>query len=148
MPKPHTLSLARRQAPSRRRLLGLSAALGLASVVAGPAFSLASGFSAYSKAAFDQALKGGKPVLVHVHAGWCPICVKQEAVFNELSKTPEFGKLAAFVVDFDREVEFRKTYGVNNQSLVLVFKGGKEVARSGGVTDRDKLAALVADAAK
>lgn len=132
---------------TRRMVLGASIALATAAVAV-PAFSLANGFSAYSKAAFDQALKSGKPVLVHVHAGWCPVCVKQEAVFNDLSKTPEFAKLTAFVVDFDRHVDFKKEYGVNNQSVVLVFKGGKEVARSGGVTDKDKLAALVADAAK
>jgi len=141
MPKSHALSL------TRRMVLGASIALGIAATAV-PAFSLASGFTPYTKAAFDAALKGSKPVLVHVHAEWCPVCKKQEAVFNDLSKTPQFGKLAAFVVDFDMETEFRKTYGVNNQSVVLVFKGGKEVARSGGVTDKDKLAALVADAAK
>lgn len=141
MPKLHALPLTRRLVLCGTVLLGMVAA-------AVPAVSLASGFTPYKKATFEQALKSGRPVLVHVHAGWCPVCVKQEAVFNDLAKTPEFAKLTAIVVDFDREVEFRKTYSVNNQSVVLVFKGGKEVARSGGVTDKDKLAALVADAAK
>ena len=132
---------------ARRSLLGAIATLGVAAIAA-PAFSLASGFTPYAKTTFDAALKGSRPVLVHVHASWCSVCAKQETVFNELSKTPEFGKLSAFVVDFDKETEFRKTYGVNNQSIVLVFKGGKEVARSGGVTDKAKLAALVVEAAK
>lgn len=141
MPKSHALS------PTRRLVLGGAVMLGMAAAIA-PALSLANGFKPYTKATFDQALKSGKPVLVHVHAGWCPVCVKQETVFNELSNTPAFGKLTAFVVDFDRHVDFKKEYGINNQSVVLVFKGGKEVARSGGVTDKDKLAALVVDAAK
>ena len=130
---------------ARRTLLGAIATLGVAAVVA-PALSLASGFTPYTKGAFDTALKGSKPVLVHVHASWCPVCVKQEAVFNELSKTPEFGKLSAFVVDFDKEVEFKKANNIGNQSLILVFKGGKEVARSGGVTDKDRIATFIGGA--
>lgn len=132
---------------TRRRALAASLVLAAAAVAA-PSFALAPGFTAYSKGAFDTALKGSKPVLVHVHAEWCPVCKKQEVVFNELSKTPAFGKLAAFTVDFDKDAEFKKAHNVANQSVILVFKGGKEVARSGGVTDKDKIAALVADAAK
>ena len=139
MTNTYVVKLSRRAA-----LLGL-AVLGAS---AGTALALVSGFTAYSKGAFDAALKGPKPVLVHVHADWCPVCVKQEKVFNELSKTPEFGKLAAFKVDFDRDPDFRKAYGVNNQSIILVFRGGKEVARSGGVTDRTKIAEFVAAAVK
>ncbi|HRE21034.1 MAG TPA: thioredoxin family protein [Rhabdaerophilum sp.] len=133
--------------PTRRVVLGAVTALAFAGIAA-PALSLASGFTTYTKPAFDAALKGSKPVLVHVHAEWCPVCKKQEAVFNELSGSADFKKLAAFVVDFDKEADFKKAHGVNNQSVILVFKGGKEVARSGGVTDKAKIAELVAGAAK
>lgn len=132
---------------SRRAMLGAATVVAFAGLAV-PALSLASGFTPYTKAAFDAALKGPKPVLVHVHAEWCPVCKKQEAVFNELSGSAEFKKLAAFVVDFDMETEFKKAHGVNNQSVLLVFKGGKEVARSGGVTDKAKIAEFVAAAAK
>lgn len=131
---------------SRRAMLGaatIAAFVGLAV----PAFSLASGFTPYTKAAFDAALKGPKPVLVHVHADWCPVCKKQEAVFNELSGSAEFKKLAAFVVDFDMETEFKKAHGINNQSIILVFRNGKEVARLGGATDKDRIQSFVLAAA-
>jgi thioredoxin 1 len=127
---------------TRRAVLGSAIALGITALAA-PALSLVSGFAPYSKAAFDAALKGPKPVIVHVHAEWCPVCKKQETVFNELSKTPEFGKLAAFVVDFDKEAEFKKMNNIGSQSIILVFKGGKEVARSGGVTDKDRIATFI-----
>ena len=136
MTKPANTSLA------RRAVLGVAIAFGFAAIAA-PALSLASGFSPYSKAAFDAALKDSKPVLVHVHAEWCPVCKKQETVLGELSKTPEFSKLSAFVVDFDKETDFKKANNVGNQSLLLVFKGGKEVARSGGVTDKERIATFV-----
>ncbi|MCZ8186690.1 MAG: thioredoxin family protein [Beijerinckiaceae bacterium] len=133
---------------SRRHML--AAGLAASALVAAPALAvtLATGFSAYKKETFDAALKGTKPVLVHVHADWCPTCKRQQVVFNELAKTPEFGKLVAFTVDFDMDGEFKATHNVRNQSVILVFKGGKEVARSGGVTDKAQIAALVAEAAK
>lgn len=133
--------------PVRRTLLAAAAALAVAGL-AGPAFGLAAGFAPYTKPAFDAALKGSKPVLVHVHASWCPVCKKQEVVFNDLSGSAEFKKLAAFVVDFDKEAEFKKAHNISNQSIILVFKGGREVARSGGETDRTRIAALVAEAAR
>jgi thioredoxin 1 len=128
----------------------LRAALALGAFAAGPAIAvtLATGFTAYAKPAFEAALKGNKPVLVHVHADWCPTCKRQQIVFNELAKTPEFGKLTAFTVDFDMDGEFKAAYNVRNQSVILVFKGGKEVARSGGVTDKAQIAAMIAEAAK
>lgn len=132
---------------SRRLVLGAAAVLGGAAF-AGSALALATGFAPYKKAAFDAALKGTKPVLVHVHAGWCPVCTKQELVFNELSGTADFKKLTAFTADFDKETDFKKAHGVNNQSVLLVFRGGKEVARSGGVTDKTKIAEFIAAAVK
>jgi thioredoxin 1 len=132
---------------SRRAALGAIAGIGVLAAAA-PAFSLAPGFAPYTKEAFQAALKQNKPVLVHVHAEWCPVCKKQEIVFNEISKSPEFNRLTAFTVDFDMETEFKKANNINNQSIVLVFRGGKEVARSGGETDKAKLAAFVAQAVK
>jgi thioredoxin 1 len=137
---------------TRRTVLGAAATFAMAGLafasLGTPALAGATGFAPYTKPAFEAALKSAKPVLVHVHADWCPVCKKQELVFNELSGSSDFRKLAAFVVDFDMETEFKKAHGVNNQSVILVFKGGKEVARSGGVTDKAKIAALIADAAK
>ncbi|MCZ8375940.1 MAG: thioredoxin family protein [Beijerinckiaceae bacterium] len=133
---------------SRRQMLVVG--LAASACVAAPALAvtLATGFSAYTKETFDAALKGSKPVLVHVHADWCPTCKRQQVVFNELAKTPEFGKLVAFTVDFDMDGEFKSAHKVRNQSVILVFKGGKEVARSGGVTDKAQIAAIIAEAAK
>ncbi|MFY8114900.1 MAG: thioredoxin family protein [Rhabdaerophilum sp.] len=133
---------------SRRQML--AAGLAASALAASPvlAATLATGFLEYKKPAFEAALKGAKPVLVHVHADWCPTCKRQQVVFNELAKTPEFGKLVAFTVDFDMDAEFKSAYNIRNQSVILVFKGGKEVARSGGVTDKMQIAALIAEAAK
>ena len=134
--------------PSRRALLAGFGAFGVALAGVSPLRALASGFATYSKDSFEAALKGPKPVIVHVHASWCPVCVKQENVFNELSGSAEFKKLSAFVVDFDKDADFKKAYAITNQSVVLVFKGGKEVARSNGETNKERMAALLVAAAQ
>lgn len=112
-----------------------------ASLAAGAA--MAPGFSDYSKEKFEAALKGDKPVLVHVHADWCPVCVRQERAFNELSGSADYKKLAGIKVSFDMDTDFRKTYNVNNQSVIIIFKGGKEAGRIGGVTDTAKIAEFI-----
>lgn len=132
---------------SRRTVLaisGLALTAGLFSAVA----ALPPGFGDYTKEKFDAALKGPKPVLVHVHADWCPVCVRQERAFKELSESADFKKFTAIQVNFDMDTEFRKAHNVNNQSVILVFKGGKEAGRVGGVTETAKIAEFLAKSAK
>lgn len=131
---------------SRRALLavsGLALTAGLFTATA----ALPPGFGDYKKETFDAALKGAKPILVHVHADWCPVCVRQERAFNELSQSADFKKFTAIQVNFDMDLDFRKAHNVNNQSMILVFKGGKETARIGGVTETAKIAEFLAKAA-
>lgn len=128
---------------SRRTLMafaGLALSAGVFTAVA----ALPPGFTDYSKEKFDAALKGSKPVLVHVHADWCPVCVRQERAFKELSGSEDFKRFNAVQVNFDMDLDFRKAYGVNNQSVILIFKGGKEAGRIGGVTDTAKIAEFLA----
>ena len=47
-----------------------------------------------------------------------------------------------FLADFDTEVALKKQLGVTQQSTFVVFKGGKEVGRSTGQTQKDVIAEL------
>jgi hypothetical protein len=51
-----------------------------------------------------------------------------------------------FVADFDKEKDLKKALRVSQQSTFVVFKGGKEVARSTGQTRKAELAAAFAKA--
>ena len=133
---------------NRRTLVGAFGAIAVLAGAAFPAAALAPGFVAYKPEVLEQAIKSGKPVLIHVHADWCPTCKKQEAAFNELNGNADFKKFALINVNFDMDTDFRKAYGVNNQSILIVIKGGKEVARVGGVTDKTKIAEFLAAAVK
>lgn len=103
-------------------------------------------FSPYDPAKFEALMAAGKPVVVHVHADWCPTCRRQLPLLDEILSRPSFGSVAAVRVDFDRDTAFRRAHRVNAQSTVIVFKGGKEVARSVGETTMAALQAVVGKA--
>jgi thioredoxin 1 len=98
---------------------------------------------AFDQAAFDALQQQGKPILVMIHADWCPTCKAQEPIIGELLKTPELQSIVALRVDFDKQKTVVKAFKVQYQSTLIVFKGGKEVGRSTGDTRKDRIAALL-----
>ncbi|MEO9191013.1 MAG: thioredoxin domain-containing protein [Acetobacteraceae bacterium] len=97
----------------------------------------------FNQAQFDAARNSGKPVAVVFHADWCPTCRAQAPVLKQLLQTPQFQPLTLYVADFDTEKALKKSLAVTQQSTIVVFKGGKEIARSTGDTQQDSLAALL-----
>jgi len=97
----------------------------------------------FAQAQFDASLASGKPVAVVFHADWCPTCRAQAPVLKTLTQTPELKPLTLYVANFDTEKMLKKSLGVTQQSTIVVFKGGKEVARSTGDTQAASLAALL-----
>jgi thioredoxin 1 len=97
----------------------------------------------FDQAQFDAARTSGKPVAVVFHADWCPICRAQAPVLKSLTQTPELKTLTVYIANFDTEKALKKSLGVTQQSTIVVFKGGKEIARSTGDTQQESLAALL-----
>lgn len=116
---------------NRRTLLASTLSLGL---IAGTQFALAADFKPYDPQVFDKSVASG-PVVVHIYADWCPVCKAQQPTLVSLSKDPKLAKVQFFTVNFDKDKAFLRSNKVANQSVILVFKGGKEVARLSGTTD-------------
>ncbi|EIC28557.1 MULTISPECIES: thioredoxin family protein [Methylomicrobium] len=95
---------------------------------------------AFTQTAFDRLQQQGAPILVWIHADWCPTCRAQEPVLKELLEQEEFKPIRALRVDFDRQKEIVKAFKVLKQSTLIVFKGGKEVDRNLGVTREQDIA--------
>ena len=104
----------------------------------------AGSFQPYKKADFDKLVASGQPVLVHVHADWCPTCKRQLTVLAPMLNDPANAKVTAITVDFDKEAAFKQANRVGGQSTLIVFKGGKEVGRSVGATDAGAIGGLIA----
>lgn len=97
----------------------------------------------FGQAQFDSMRAAGKPVAVVFHADWCPTCRAQAPLLKDLAQTPELKSVTLYVANFDTEKALKKSLGVTKQSTIVVFKNGKEVARSTGDTQQDSLAALL-----
>ena len=111
-------------------------------------FSWAGPQEAYTPARFDRLAKEGKPILVAIHADWCPTCKAQRPILHELMAKPEYKDVTELSVDFDKDKPALKRFKVSMQSALVAFKGSKEVGRSLGDTSRTGLESLVKKAAE
>jgi len=97
----------------------------------------------FNQAQFEALRAAGKPVAVDFYADWCPTCRAQAPLLKDLTQRPALKPLTLFVANFDTEKALRESLGVTEQSTIVVFKDGKEVARSTGDTQQNSLAALL-----
>lgn len=124
--------------------LGSDHTEGAAIVVAssGPVDRVGGAWHPYAPAAFTGDLATHRTVLVAVHANWCTDCAAQAPILARLLNDGEFAAAAGYVVDFDKERTFLATHKVRQQSTLLVFKDGVEVARSVADTNEGRIRAL------
>lgn len=133
---PPALTLAPRL---RRRAL-----LALLLPTAFPAWATPRSEQPYEAARFDAAVAAGGGVVLAFMVDWCTTCSLQKAVVDDLLDAPRFAGLDFFVADFDQERALKRRLRVVRQSTFVVFKGGREVARAVGLTERAALEALFA----
>ena len=124
---------------TRRTLICGVAALGMAAAQPAGATS-----EKFTWAAFEAAQKAGKPILIEIFAGWCPICQVQRPIVEDLFMSERFKDLVYLEIDFDRQKDEMRKLGAQKQSTLIVFRGLTEVGRSVGDTKREVIEALMA----
>ena len=124
------------------------AQLGALLALAASSFAWAGSQETYTPARFDQLAKKGKPILVAIHADWCPTCKAQKPILHELMGKPEFKDVTELTVDFDKDKTAVKRFKASMQSTMVAFKGDKETGRSVGDTTRAGLESLLKKAAE
>jgi thioredoxin 2 len=101
---------------------------------------------ALTSANFDQHVaKGDLPVVVDFWAPWCGPCRMMAPAFEEAAQRLEprarFAKL-----DTDEAQDIAGRYGIRSIPTLIVFKGGREIARQPGAMGAEALVRWVSGA--
>ena len=127
---------------SRRSAFIALAGLGFTGAI--PALALQA--TKYSAATLADAQKTGRPVLVEIHAPWCPTCKAQAPILDKLLSSDKYKSFVTLAMDFDTQKDDVKAVKATMQSTLIVYKGNKEVGRSVGDTNAATIEALLAKA--
>jgi thiol-disulfide isomerase/thioredoxin len=97
----------------------------------------------FDAAAFAQAQKDGKPILVDIFAAWCPVCRAQNPILTQLTREPKYNDLVVFKIDFDTQKDAVRAVKATSQSTLIAYQGEKETDRSVGDTNPASIEALL-----
>ncbi len=111
--------------PLIRFLAGLLFAV--SAVLAAPAS--AADYPAFDQAAFEKAQADNKPILVFVHAPWCPVCKAQIKTIDQITADAAYKDLVILRIDYDTQPELWRRFGATMQSTLIAFHGAKERSR-------------------
>lgn len=97
----------------------------------------------FNSANFEADVLGSDvPVLVDFTATWCGPCKALAPIVEKLADEFE-GKVRVGKLDIDESPDIARKYAVRSVPTVLVFKGGAKAGQHIGLTNRDKLVALL-----
>lgn len=84
------------------------------------------------------------PVLVDFYADWCAPCKVMAPILDEVAGS-RAGEILVGKLDTDRNPTMAVRYGIHGIPTLIVFRGGREVARETGAIPRPRLEALLED---
>ncbi|HTG37387.1 thioredoxin family protein [Sphingomonas sp.] len=113
-------------------------------IAAAAAPAQAATLKAFDQKAFAAAQAAGKPILVEVHAPWCPVCRAQGKVLAKLTANAAFDNLIIFRIDYDTQKALWQRFGAQKQSTLIAFRGERETDRLSYQSDERRIAALLA----
>ena len=87
------------------------------------------------------------PVVVDFYADWCGPCKMMAPLLDDLARE-RAGELLVAKLDTDRNPAMSTRFGIRGIPNLIVFRGGREVAREVGAIPRPRLNALVDSASR
>ena len=123
-------------------MLHRTAAIALAAIIAAPA--QAEDSRPFDHAGFAAAQAQSLPILIDVHAWWCPVCASQARTIKRIVASGQYPKLVVFRIDYDKQKDEWRGFGARKQATLIGFHGRRETGRIQYMTDKVKIAELIA----
>ena len=93
----------------------------------------------------NEVLNADKPVLLDFYADWCGPCKMLAPVVHEIAEE-NAGTLKVGKINVDEQMELAMRFQVSSIPMLVVFKDGKAVAKSGGYRPKAEITAMVESA--
>lgn len=97
----------------------------------------------FEQAAFARAQTEGRTIIVESYAFWCLPCRIQAPILERLRSSKEFGQVLIFRIGETSPRAAWKRFRLTGYGTLVVFRGGREVAR-GTPTDEARVRKLLA----
>ena len=93
--------------------------------------------------AFDKVVQGSDvPVVIDFYADWCGPCKVMAPVLDQLAAERQ-GEIFVGKLDTDRYPAVAQRFDVRGIPTLILFRGGRELARKVGVVPRQELDAML-----
>lgn len=86
-----------------------------------------------------EVLSSDKPVLVDFWATWCPPCMMQSPIVDELAE--ERSDIKVGKVNVDEQPELAEKFDIENIPTLIIFRGGKPDKVLVGLRSKEQLLA-------
>lgn len=103
-------------------------------------------WTAFDPAGFEAAKRSGKTVLLQFMDRDCTACAEQDRVISKLFWGSSRTDWVGYRVDLVRNANVAQALGARNRSMLVVFRGQREVARNVGVIQESEIRALLLQA--
>lgn len=90
-------------------------------------------FRKYDQQLFDKAQADNKPILLIFSKFDCPGCRTQAPTLAKVLKNPDYKNIEIFQIDFLKQQDLNKKFDAKGWTLLVGFKGKKEINREFGL---------------
>ena len=100
-------------------------------------FSATSKETTFSNEIFKSAQLEGKTVVINSWNKTCTTCAKQVKILDQAKK--DFKNIVFLSFEQTKDKEIAKSLGINYWTTIVVYKDNKEISRTIGQTNKDKI---------